>query len=747
MRPAAFTAMVALAVLVLYECTKQYLFPHITVWQSHTMTILVGTALAGALAFLVLHRQARLHRQVLEQADLRRQVEGTLDRLHQRHELILNAAGEGVYGVNVEGNTTFVNPAASAMLGWPPEELVGRPMHALLQHTRPDGTPYPREECPIYAAFRDGAVCRVNGEVFWRKDGGSFPVEYVSTPIFEAGRLAGAVVLFRDVSLRLETERRMHEAKEAAEAASRAKSEFLANMSHEIRTPMNGVLGMIELVLGTDLRPEQLEFLQVARESAEGLLTVINDVLDFSKIEAGGLALDQNDFDVRECLGDALKCLALRAHQKGLELNLRVGADVPVGLAGDPGRLRQVVLNLAGNAVKFTDHGEVTLGVAVESRTAEAVVLNFTVSDTGGGVPTEKLGAIFEPFVQVDGSLTRRHGGTGLGLAISSRLVERMGGRMWVESEVGKGSTFHFTVHMALPQRTAPVAPTLAPAELRGQAALVVDDNATNRRILEETLRVWGMRPTCVDGGSAALAELKRAAAVGKAYPLVLLDAQMPGMDGFALAERIQREADLAGSTVMMLTSLGHQVDAGRCRALGLANYLVKPVKQSELLRAVLAALGASRSHGHRPEPASAAGGRKATALAPTTGRLRILLADDNAVNRLVAVRMLEKQGHAVAVACDGKQALDALNREHFDVALLDIQMPELDGFEVAAAVRVQEEGAGRRTPLIALTAHAMEGDRDRCLAAGMDAYVSKPIQIEQLSRVMREVLPGGAAQ
>ncbi len=675
----------------------------------------------------------------------------------EKYRGMFENATEGIFQTTPDGRYLGANPALARLYGYDsPKELiraltdVGRQLY--VDPRRRDDFAREMREHGSVAGF-EARVRRRDGDVLWIveharavRDAAGALLYYEGTVADISQRKAAEEALAARNRELIAAEVDLQRAKEAAEAASRAKSEFLANMSHEIRTPMNGVLGMIELTLDTDLRPEQRDFLETARGSAEALLTVINDVLDFSKIEAGKLELDPAPFDLRETLGDALKTLAVRAHEKGLELNCQVAPDAPRVLIGDAGRLRQVVLNLAGNAVKFTERGEVTLSVAVESRTEDAVVLHFAVADTGIGVPADKLRLIFDPFTQADGSTTRKYGGTGLGLSISSRLVERMGGRIWAESEVGRGSTFHFTARLA-PSRAASLSAfSLSASELRGLAVLVVDDNATNRRILEETLRGWGMRPTAVDGAAAALTELKRATAAGEAYPLVLLDAQMPEMDGFTLAGQIKRESGLAESTVMMLTSLGHQADAGRCRELGLASYLVKPVKQSELLRAVLAALGASRGRAAGAAKRLSSTGGAVTALAPTTGRLRVLLAEDNAVNRKVAVRLLEKQGHSVVVACDGRQAVDALARERFDLALLDVQMPELDGFEVAAAVRAGEEGTGRRLPLVAVTAHAMQGDRERCLDAGMDGYVSKPIQMEQLTQVMAEVLSAGEA-
>ncbi len=703
---------------------------------------IAAVAVVALLTALVLAARNRI--QSGRDAEVLRQLE--------KYRSLFENATEGIFQTSPDGRYLGANPALARLYGYEsPEELmhaltdVGRQLY--VDPRRRDDFARLMREHGVVSGF-EAQVRRRDGSVIWIveharavRDADGRLLYYEGTVADVSQRKAAEQALAARNNELLAAEAELRRAMEAAQAASRAKSEFLANMSHEIRTPMNGVLGMLELTLDTDLKPEQREFLQTARGSAEALLTVINDVLDFSKIEAGKLELEAAPFDLRETLGDALKTLALRAHQKGLELNCRIDPDVPRAVAGDEGRLRQVVLNLAGNAIKFTERGEVNVNVAVESRADDGVLLHFTVSDTGVGIPVDKLDLIFQPFTQADGSTTRKYGGTGLGLSISSRLVARMGGRVWAESEPGRGSTFHFTARLA-PSQASPSTSSLSPVQLRGLPVLVVDDNATNRRILEETLRSWGMRPTAVDGGSAALAELRRAAAAGEAYPLVLLDAQMPDMDGFALADHIRPEPDLAGATVLMLTSLGRQADGGRCQRLGLANYLVKPVKQSELLRAVLAALGAAR-----PRPAAAPvpppGGE--TALAPTTGRLRVLLAEDNSVNRLVAVRLLEKMGYSVRVACDGRQAVDALERECFDLALLDVQMPELNGFEVAAAVRTREAGTGRRLPLVALTAHAMEGDRERCLDAGMDDYVTKPIRVERLKQAIADVLSGRA--
>lgn len=620
-----------------------------------------------------------------------------------------------------DGIVTGVNQAFVDMMGISEEEAVGR---AAADY---QVMPLDREAIKEAMAQR-GAADGIEMELIGRGGESIWVLAAIRHLVMDG--VDTLVTGLADITQTRKASLQLERAKEAAEAASLAKSEFLANMSHEIRTPLNGIIGMTELVLGTELSAEQLDYLQSIKASGDALLQVINDILDFSKIEAGKLELDPLPFSLRDSLNSGIRALALRAQQKNLQLAYRIDPDVPDGLVGDWGRLRQVIMNLLSNAVKFTDQGEVVLTVAVECRHEQSVDLHFQVRDTGIGVPRDKLSRVFEAFVQADGSTTRTHGGTGLGLAISAQLAEMLGGRIWAESAVGKGSVFHFTARFGLqePERRQPVA--TAP-ELRGLRVLVAEDSATNRRAVSEMLADWGMTVICANDGPGALNELRAAREAQEPIDLAILDAEMPDMNGLRTAAEIRALPDIAQTPILLLATDCRLSDSPRLRALEIGACVLKPAAQHQLRAAVLQALGRDPA-----DPSRHPGGAQSRPQSPARA-LRILLAEDNPVNQKLTVRALQKAGHHVTVAADGARALSALEHADFDLILMDVQMPVLDGLAATEAIRRREQGSGRRTPIVAMTAHAMKGDKERCLAAGMDGYIAKPIHLAELYRVI----------
>ncbi len=669
-------------------------------------------------------------RQLQEEVNERRLTERQLEERKSFLNSVIANSPVGIVATGVDGVVQMCNPAFEKLFRYRQENVYGRSLVDLIA-TKELRAEVESNQDKVLQGRTAHVVARRR-----RSDGTLVDVEAFVVPIFADGALAGALALYLDITDRKRAEAALWQAKESAEAASRAKSEFLANMSHEIRTPMNGIIGMTDLALDTSLTAEQREYLGMVKSSAHSLLTLINDILDFSKIEAGKLELEKIDFQLRPSLGETLKALALRAHSKNLELTWRVDPGVPGFLKGDMGRLRQVLVNLVGNAVKFTERGEIAVDVQKETKDDDGVLLHFRVRDTGIGIPKEKQHMIFDAFTQADSSSTRNYGGTGLGLAITSRLVDLIGGKLWVESEPGQGSTFHFTGYFGLAENRIQATQIPDPEILFGLRVLVVDDNQTNLTILVEMLSAWGLRPDAAASGKIALELLALANRQGLPFRLVITDMQMPEMDGCRLSEEIRRSPDFGKVPILLLSSSVGQGEAGRCRQLAVASYLMKPVQPSELLDTILAALSIPADV---PNPSPAPNDSPAD----NAPRLKVLLAEDNAINRKLATALLEKRGHTVVVTENGREALDALERESVDLVLMDVQMPVMDGLEAMRAIRKKEQSNGTHLPIIALTAHAMKGDRERCLAAGADDYVTKPIRIAELLSVMNRVTAG----
>ena len=639
--------------------------------------------------------------------------------------LVANRAPVAIFIMSESGRIQWANPSFESQTGYAVAETIDRRFDELAfgPSTGRDIVRNFQQALQNGHEFtHDVLIYRQNGQTAWSE------LKLIPVPD-ELGRNSRWIGLLGDVTKRRRTEEALRAAKRSAETSSRTKSEFLANMSHEIRTPLNAILGMTELALTTSLNPEQHDYLRTVQTSADTLLQLLNDILDVSKIEAGKMDIEEANFNLAEIVRETLKALAVKAHQKGLELVVHMPMDLPQYLKTDPVRIRQILFNLIGNAIKFTESGEVVVEIEEQWRTADEVCLHFSVRDTGIGIPSENLKKIFDSFTQVDSSMARRFGGSGLGLTISSQLVRLMDGKIWVQSEEGKGSTFHFTIQSKIGNEPTPKPPVPNADELRGKRALIVDDNTTNRKILDEMLKHWGLQTTACDGAESALKAIQCASEKDQPFEIILLDAMMPKVDGFQLAQQLKNRAGLKRGTVMMLSSADRPNSANRCRELGIDTYLVKPVSASALLEAILDSFSETMATTTNNQPAANHGDPD---LKPKRS-LNILVADDHDANRKLAMKILQRRGHRCVMACDGDEAVAANSQDEFDAILMDVQMPVCNGFDATRKIRSLEKKEGKHVPIIALTAHALKGDREKCLRAGMDSYLSKPIHAGDL--------------
>ena len=659
----------------------------------------------------------------------RRRNEAALIALEERGRLILSAVGDGIVGMDTDGRITFANPAVPLLLGYTEAEMLGQPMHPLVHFAYPDGREFPRHECSMYQTSVDGQPRHVDDEVLWRKDGSAMPVEYSTTPVTKDGQIVGSVIVFRDITARLQAEAQVRRARDAAQEATRAKSDFLANMSHEIRTPMNAIIGMSHLALQTDLNAKQRNYIEKVSRSAENLLGIINDILDFSKIEAGKLSMEHIGFRLEDVMDNLANLVGMKAEDRGLELLFDCAPGLPSALVGDPLRLGQILTNLGNNAVKFTDRGEIVVGVEAVSQTSSEAELHFWVRDTGIGMTPEQCAKLFQSFSQADASTTRKYGGTGLGLSISKRLVEMMQGRIWVESVPGQGSTFHFHAHFGVQQQLAPQRMFRAD-ELQGLRVLVVDDNAAAREILSTMARSFGLEVDVARDGREALTLIAEAARRHLPYDLVLMDWKMPQMDGVECVRQLQQDASSNVPAIIMVTAYGREEAQGEAgqRGVQLSSVLTKPVTASTLLEAIGQALG----KGALAETRAGAKNERTEEAMQRLAGARLLLVEDNEMNQELATELLQSAGIEVVLARHGQEALDILARDdRFDGVVMDCQMPVMDGYTATQAIRQQARFA--QLPIIAMTANAMSGDKEKVLAVGMNDHIAKPLSVDQM--------------